>query len=97
MLMIDKVRKHAEEFDVLHFHIDLFHFPLFRPLASRTVTTLHGRQDLGDLKPFYSRFGEMPLVSISHDQCKSLPHAHFVPTIHHGIPADLHRPLHEQV
>ena len=36
MLMIDKVREHAEEFDVLHFHIDLFHFPLFRSLAART-------------------------------------------------------------
>ena len=96
MLMIDKVREHAEEFDVLHFHIDLFHFPLFRSLAARTVTTLHGRQDLGDLKPFYSRFGGMPLVSISHDQRKSLPHANFVATIHHGIPADLHRPSFEQ-
>jgi glycosyltransferase involved in cell wall biosynthesis len=96
MLMIDKVREHAEEFDVLHFHIDLFHFPLFRSLAARTVTTLHGRQDLGDLKPFYPRFGGMPLVSISHDQRKSLPHANFVATIHHGIPADLHRPSFEQ-
>ena len=50
MLMIDKVRERAEEFDVVHFHIDLFHFPLFRSLAARTLTTLHGRQDLGDLK-----------------------------------------------
>ena len=96
MLMIDKVRERAEEFDVLHFHIDLFHFPLFRSLAARTLTTLHGRQDLGDLKPFYSRFGEMPLVSISNDQRKPLPHANFVATIHHGIPADLHRPSFEQ-
>jgi glycosyltransferase involved in cell wall biosynthesis len=92
MLMIDKVRERAEEFDVLHFHIDLFHFPLFRSLAARTLTTLHGRQDLSDLKPFYSRFGEMPLISISNDQRKPLPHANFVATIHHGIPAGLHRP-----
>ena len=91
MLMIDKVREHADEFDILHFHIDLFHFPLFRALAARTLTTLHGRQDLGDLKPFYSRFGDMPLVSISNEQRKPLPHANFVATIHHGIPADLHR------
>jgi glycosyltransferase involved in cell wall biosynthesis len=96
MLMIDKARERAEEFDVLHFHIDLFHFPLFRALADRTLTTLHGRQDLADLKPFYSRFGEMPLVSISDDQRKPLPHANFVTTIHHGIPADLHRPSFEQ-
>jgi glycosyltransferase involved in cell wall biosynthesis len=74
MLMIDKVRERAHEFDILHFHIDLVHFPLFRSLAARTLTTLHGRQDLGDLKPFYFRFSEMPLVSISNDQRKPLPH-----------------------
>src|SRR5580693_5421983 len=96
MLMLDKVRERADEFDILHFHIDLFHFPLFRALAARTLTTLHGRQDLGDLKPFYSRFGEMPLVSISNDQRKPLPHANFVATIQHGIPAGLHRPSFEQ-
>jgi glycosyltransferase involved in cell wall biosynthesis len=96
LLMLDKVRERADEFDILHFHIDLFHFPLFRSLAAQTLTTLHGRQDLGDLKPFYSRFGEMPLVSISNDQRKPLPHANFVTTIHHGIPAELHRPSFEQ-
>ena len=96
MLMIDSVRERAEEFDVLHFHIDLFHFPLFRSLAGRTLTTLHGRQDLGDLGTFYSRFGEMPLVSISDDQRKPLPHAKFMTTIHHGLPADLHRPSFEK-
>ena len=31
MLMLDRVRKLAEEFDILHFHIDQFHFPLFCP------------------------------------------------------------------
>jgi hypothetical protein len=41
MLMLDRVRELAEEFDILHFHIDQFHFPLFRPMANRTVTTLH--------------------------------------------------------
>jgi glycosyltransferase involved in cell wall biosynthesis len=92
MLMIDKVRERAEQFDILHFHLDLFHFPLFRSLAARTLTTLHGRQDLIDLKPFYSRFGEMPLISISNDQRKPLPHANFVATIHDGIPAALHQP-----
>jgi glycosyltransferase involved in cell wall biosynthesis len=96
MVMIDKVRERAEEFDILHFHVDLFHFPLFSALAARTLTTLHGRQDLADLKPFYSRFGEMPLVSISNDQRKPLPHANFVATIHHGIPSDLHQPSFEQ-
>src|SRR6266849_6677003 len=68
MLMLDRVRKLAEDFDILHFHIDRFHFPLFRRMADRTVTTLHGRQDLHDLKPLYLGFSEMPLVSISNHQ-----------------------------
>ena len=96
MLMVDKVRERADDFDLLHFHIELFHFPLFRSLEARTLTTLHGRQDLSDLKPFYHRFSKMPLVSISAAQRKPLPHANFVATIHHGIPADLHRPSFER-
>ena len=56
MLMLDRVRELADQFDILHFHIDQFHFPLFRPIADRTVTTLHGRQDLHDLKPLYVGF-----------------------------------------
>ncbi|MGB7041130.1 MAG: glycosyltransferase family 4 protein [Xanthobacteraceae bacterium] len=96
MLMIDKVRERADEFDVIHFHIDLFQFPLFSSMAGRTLTTLHGRQDLGDLKPFYSRFRDMPLISISNDQRKPLPHANFVATVQHGLPVDLHRPSFEQ-
>jgi hypothetical protein len=55
MLMLDRVRKLADEFDILHFHIDLFHFPLFRWMADRTVTTLHGRQDFPDPQAALSR------------------------------------------
>lgn len=91
MLMLDRVRQRAHEFDVLHFHIDQFHFPLFRPIAGRTVTTLHGRQDLPDLLPLYVGFSDMPLVSISNSQRRPVPNAHFAGTVHHGIPTHLHR------
>ena len=93
MLMLDRVRRLAKEFDILHFHIDQFHFPLFRRMADRTVTTLHGRQDAPDLKPLYIGFSEMPLVSISNDQRRPIANANFVATIHHGIPANLHTPI----
>jgi glycosyltransferase involved in cell wall biosynthesis len=94
LMMLDKVRRRAVEFDVLHFHIDHLHFPLFRS-STRTVTTLHGRQDLPDLPPFYFEFREIPLVSISHSQRKPLLHANFVATVYHGLPADLHKPTFE--
>ena len=92
MLMLDRVREMADEFDILHFHIDQFHFPLFRPIATRTVTTLHGRQDLHDMKPLYVGFSDMPLVSISNSQRKPIPNANFAATVYHGIPLQLLKP-----
>jgi glycosyltransferase involved in cell wall biosynthesis len=93
MLMLDRVRRHADEFDIIHFHIDQFQFPLFRHMAGRTVTTLHGRQDLPDLKPLYVGFSDMPLVSISYAQRWPVPNANFVATVQHGLPLNLHAPI----
>jgi glycosyltransferase involved in cell wall biosynthesis len=90
MLMLDRVRAQAGKFDIIHFHIDQFHFPIFRPLAGRTVTTLHGRQDLPDLKPLYLGFSDMPLVSISNAQRGPVENANFVTTVLHGIPSRMH-------
>jgi glycosyltransferase involved in cell wall biosynthesis len=92
MLMLDRVREMADEFDILHFHIDQFHFPLFRQIAQRTVTTLHGRQDLHDLKPLYVGFSDMPLVSISNSQRKPIANANFAATVYHGLPAQTLKP-----
>ena len=92
MLMLDRVRDAAKDFDILHFHIDQFHFPLFKSMANRTVTTLHGRQDIPDLKPLYLGFSNMPLVSISDAQRAPVPKANFVATVLHGIPSDLFTP-----
>jgi glycosyltransferase involved in cell wall biosynthesis len=93
MLMLDRVRQRAEDFDILHFHIDQFQFPLFRSIANRTITTLHGRQDLPDLVPLYLGFDDMPLVSISDDQRRPVPDANFKATVYHGLPIDLLRPV----
>ena len=89
MLMLDKVRSMASEFDILHFHIDQFHFPIFHEMADRTVTTLHGRQDLPDLHHLYRGFPGMPLVSISNAQRAPIPDAGIVGTVYHGLPRDL--------
>jgi glycosyltransferase involved in cell wall biosynthesis len=89
VLMLEEVRKRASEFDILHFHIDLLHFPLIREIASRTVTTLHGRLDLPDLQPFYSEFSDIPLISISDDQRRPMPPVNWLGTVHHGLPFHL--------
>src|SRR3984893_15681028 len=95
MLMLDRVRELVDEFDILHFHIDQFHFPVFKPIAHRTVTTLHGRQDLPDLRLLYAGFDDMPLVSISNAQRHPVPHANFAGTVYHGLPLDLHAPTYQ--
>src|SRR5471032_1831915 len=95
MIMLDKVRRLAHRYDVLHFHIDAFHLPLFREVAAKTVTTLHGRQDLPDLLPLYKAFPDMPLVSISDAQRAPIAEANFVNTIYHGLPLNLYRPTYE--
>jgi glycosyltransferase involved in cell wall biosynthesis len=90
VIMLDQVRQHADDFDVMHFHIDMMHFPLIRDFADRTVTTLHGRLDLPDLKPFHAAFPEIPLVSISRDQRRPLPRRlNWVGNVYHGLPRDL--------
>jgi glycosyltransferase involved in cell wall biosynthesis len=89
MIMLDEVARRADEFDALHFHIDLVHAPLVRRFADRTVTTLHGRLDLPDLPPFYDRFRELPVVSISDSQRAPLPRANWIGTVLHGLPRDL--------
>jgi glycosyltransferase involved in cell wall biosynthesis len=90
MVMLDEVRRRADEFDVLHFHIDYLHYPLFRAMPARTVTTAHGRQDMPDLPVVYSAFPEYPLISISDDQRRPWPSANWLRTIYHGLPVDLY-------
>jgi glycosyltransferase involved in cell wall biosynthesis len=91
LIMLDEVRCRSQQFDILHFHVDVLHFPLFRDIAGQTVTTLHGRLDLPQLRPFYARFPEFPLVSISDEQRHPLPPVNWVGTVHHGLPLELLR------
>jgi glycosyltransferase involved in cell wall biosynthesis len=92
MVMLKDVRRLAAQFDVLHFHIDMFHFPLFAGGDHHTLTTLHGRQDLPDLPPLYAGFPSMPLVSISDAQRASIADANFAGTVQHGLPRNLLAP-----
>jgi glycosyltransferase involved in cell wall biosynthesis len=90
MLMLSEVRRRAAQFDILHFHIDQFHFPVFQDMPDRVVTTMHGRQDMPDLKHLYAGFPEMHIVSISNSQRLPISHIPVTETIYHGLPRDLH-------
>ena len=87
--MVDRVLRDADQYDFIHFHVDFVHFPLFRHLADKCLTTLHGRLDLPDFLPGFTEFPDMRLVSISDDQRRPVPNANFVDTVHHGLPDQL--------
>jgi glycosyltransferase involved in cell wall biosynthesis len=96
MLLLEKVRRVAHEFDVLHFHLDYLPFPLFSTLDTPFVTTLHGRLDLPELQPVFDSFTGAPVVSISDSQRLPLQQANWLDTIYHGLPETLLTPQPER-
>jgi len=92
MLMMELVRRRAEEFDVLHFHLDYFSFSLFGRQDVPFVTTMHGRLDLPEQQPVFDTFGDAPVISISDSQRSTLPQANWLRTIYHGLPENLYTP-----
>jgi glycosyltransferase involved in cell wall biosynthesis len=91
VVLLEKVFRQANEFDVVHFHIDYLHFPITRRTPITHVTTMHGRLDIPDLAPVYEEFDDMPLVSISDAQREPLPTAKWIATVYHGLPQDLYQ------
>jgi glycosyltransferase involved in cell wall biosynthesis len=89
MAMLEQVRQRAGEFDVLHFHLDYFPFSVFSRQSTPFITTMHGRLDLPEHQTVFNFFNAVPVISISDSQRQPVPQAHWVRTIHHGLPAHL--------
>ncbi|MBK9134017.1 MAG: glycosyltransferase family 4 protein [Betaproteobacteria bacterium] len=90
VMMVDEVFEQAASFDVIHFHLDLLHYPLARRCATPCLTTMHGRLDLDDLRTLHRHFATHPLVSISDIQRQPLPQANWCATVQHGLPRNLY-------
>ncbi|ARF84276.1 glycosyltransferase [Burkholderia cenocepacia] len=93
MLLLEQVRRRAEEFDVLHCHIDYYPFSLFSRQPVPHLTTMHGRLDLPELQPIFNAFSDVPVVSISDNQRIPLPQANWLSTVYHGLPENLLTPI----
>ena len=89
MILLEEVGRRAEEFDVIHSHIDYLGYPLLRRVGVPFVTTLHGRLDLPVLQRIYQAFDDVPVVAISDAQRRPVSQANYLATIHHGIPERL--------
>jgi glycosyltransferase involved in cell wall biosynthesis len=89
VMMLDRICRRMDEFDILHFHTDFLHYPLVRDRGIRALTTLHGRLDLPDLHPLYRHFSDLPVVSISYHQRRPMPPVRWAGNVYHGLPLDL--------
>ena len=78
----------ADDFDVVHCHVDYLAFPYGRLVSTPVVHTLHGRLDLRPLIHVLTELREVPLVSISDSQREPLDglDLNWVATVHHGLP-----------
>jgi len=90
--LLEMVAQQADQFDILHCHLDYLPFSLLSRERTPFVTTLHGRLDLPELGPVFDLFANAPVISISQAQRVPLPQAHWVRTVQHGLPEKLLTP-----
>ncbi|HKR79739.1 MAG TPA: glycosyltransferase family 4 protein [Nitrospira sp.] len=76
----------ADQYDIIHSHLDFLSFPMSRRCPTPVLTTLHGRLDLPELVPMFREYADMQLVSISNAQRQPLPDANWQATVYHGLP-----------
>jgi glycosyltransferase involved in cell wall biosynthesis len=89
---LEALAERADEFDVIHAHVDWFHLPLLSRLGVPFLTTTHGRLDLARLPEVIRRFPRAPFVSISNNQREPLASANWLATVYHGLPEQSLRP-----
>jgi glycosyltransferase involved in cell wall biosynthesis len=92
IVMLERVRRRSDDFDLLHFHLDYYPFSLFSRQDTPFITTLHGRLDLPEHQPVFREFPTSPLVSISNSQRRPISQANWIRTIYHGLPEKLLTP-----
>jgi len=90
VILLSQVFDRAEEFDLIHSHVDYLAFPFSRLVATPTVHTMHGRLDLPQVHMVMRHFDDVPLVSISDAQRRPLEHLDlaWAGTVYHGLPME---------
>jgi glycosyltransferase involved in cell wall biosynthesis len=77
----------AEQFDIIHSHLDCLGFPMSRRCVRPVLATLHGQLDLAGSRPVFEEFSDLPVCSISNAQRSPLPNLNWQGTVYHGLPA----------
>ncbi len=83
-----KVYKQADQFDIIHSHMDYLTLHFAAISDTPTVITLHGRLDKPEFGCVLRQFHHANYVAISKSQQSTLPDLNWVGVVHHGIDVD---------
>jgi glycosyltransferase involved in cell wall biosynthesis len=78
----------ADQFDIVHSHVESFGFPFARHAPVPVVTTLHGRLDVAGMPELLDEFDDIPLVAISESQKRWAAAANWVGVVPNGLPLE---------
>ncbi|MBW4585356.1 glycosyltransferase family 4 protein [Aetokthonos hydrillicola Thurmond2011] len=79
----------ADEFDIIHSHIDFLALPYASFVKTPTVHTTHGIFTR-DKEKIYRRFAWQPLISISEDQREPRLGLNYIHTVYNGIDTNVY-------
>jgi glycosyltransferase involved in cell wall biosynthesis len=85
MLCLGMAFERADEFDVIHSHVDVPAIPFSRMVKTPVVFTMHGRLDLPVYRQLYDAYPDANLVSVSNNQRRLLPAWNWAGTVYNGI------------
>jgi glycosyltransferase involved in cell wall biosynthesis len=87
VLEVEEAIRCAEQFDIIHSHLECLPWLAADRLRTPMVTTLHSRLDTAELRTIFEAHPEQPLVSISDRQRAPIADLdlNWMATVHHGL------------
>lgn len=86
--MLQDIYRQADQFDVIHSHLDYLTLPFVDRTSTPTVLTLHGRLDRMEWDSVFHAYGHANYISISDSQRTAIPDLNWLATVYHGIDVD---------
>lgn len=83
--LLTEVYRRADEFDVIHSHLEQLTLPFTVSTRTPTVLTFHSRLDRPALVRLLQTYPDANYVSISNSQRTPVSHVHWAATVYHGI------------
>lgn len=86
--MLEEIYRQADQFDVIHSHLDYLTLPFVDRVSTPTVLTLHGRLDKPEWDSVFHTYANANYISISDSQRTDIPDLNWLATVHHGVDVD---------